>query len=128
MLRRLLGVPEGAIFEKVLAKKLRTFQAEHGLPDVAIAGSATIAALNRGSAFYERLIQLNMERARVLPGPLTRIVLVDAVTARLWLYNTGQMISVGRRVGKECVSPCCIWCLMYHKNKKNHVQLYIKHH
>src|SRR3546814_9061409 len=42
MLRRLLGVPEGAIFDKVLAKKLRTFQAEHGLPDDAIAGSATI--------------------------------------------------------------------------------------
>src|SRR3546814_4705570 len=87
MLRRRLGVPEGAIFDKVLAKKLRTFQAEHGLPDDAIAGSATIAALNRGSAYYERLIQLNMERARVLPGPWTRHVIVDAVTARLWLYN-----------------------------------------
>src|SRR3546814_7876135 len=91
MLRRRLGVPEGAIFDKVLAKKLRTFQAEHGLPDDAIAGSATIAALNRGSAYYERLIQLNMERARVLPGPWTRYVIVDAVTARLWLYNSGKM-------------------------------------
>src|SRR3546814_13251777 len=91
MLRRRLGVPEGAIFDKVLAKKLRTFQAEHGLPDDAIAGSATIAALNRGPAYYERLIQLNMERARVLPGPWTRHIIVDAVTARLWLYNSGKM-------------------------------------
>src|SRR3546814_19668105 len=56
-----------------------------------MAWSATIAALNRGSAYYERLIQLNMERARVLPGPWTRHVIVDAVTARLWLYNSGKM-------------------------------------
>src|SRR3546814_20402303 len=76
--------------DKVLAKKLRTFQAEHGLPDDAIAGSATIAALNRGSAYYERLIQLNMERARVLQGPWTRHVIVDAVTSRLWLYNRNR--------------------------------------
>src|SRR3546814_5062600 len=32
-----------------------------------------------------------MERARVLPGPWTRHVIVDAVTARLWLYNSGKM-------------------------------------
>src|SRR3546814_3380313 len=32
-----------------------------------------------------------MERARVLPGPWTRQIIVDAVTARLWLYNSGKM-------------------------------------
>src|SRR3546814_6244544 len=56
MLRRRLGVPAGAIFDQVLAKKLRTFQAEHGLPDDSIAGSATIAALNSHSASFERII------------------------------------------------------------------------
>src|SRR3546814_18915642 len=105
-----------------------------------IAGSATIAALNRGSAYYERLIQLNMERARVLPGPWTRHVIVDAVTARLWLYNSGKMqgtmrVVVGkpteqttkpagmmrseeRAVGIECDSTVRSGWLPFHERKK----------
>src|SRR3546814_11876698 len=100
MLRRRLGVPEGAIFDKVLAKKLRTFQAEHGLPDDAIAGSATIAALNRGPAYYERLIQLNMERARVLPGPWTRHS-IDRKSVVQGKGVSGRVGFGGRRIIKK---------------------------
>src|SRR3546814_11168401 len=67
MLRRRWGVPAGAIFDKVLAKKLRTFQAEQGLLGDALAGSATIAAINHRSTYYARLIKLNMDRDTVLP-------------------------------------------------------------
>ncbi len=33
---------------------------------------------------YDPLIALNLERARLLPGPGVRHVVVDAASARLW--------------------------------------------
>lgn len=89
-LRQRLGLPGGDRFDKALATTVRTFQAEHGLPADAVVGDTTIAALNRPPAYYEELIRLNMERARILPGPWTRHILVDAASARLWLYRDGE--------------------------------------
>ena len=68
LLRARLGLTSGTSFDKELAKKLRAFQADHGLPSDAIAGAKTIAALNRGPAYYGQLLRLNLDRARVLPG------------------------------------------------------------
>ena len=79
-------------FDDSLAAKLRAFQTVHGLPVDGLAGDATLAALNRGSAYYERLILLNMERARRLPAPGTgdRYIVVDAGIARLTMYENGE--------------------------------------
>lgn len=90
MLRLRLGLPDGAVFDKALARKLRAFQVAHGLPADGAAGNATIAALNRGPAYHERLIRLNLERARVLPSPRIRHIVVDAAAARLWMYDDGE--------------------------------------
>ncbi len=90
MLRRRLGQPDGAIFDKALATRVRAFQADHGLPADARVGGQTIAALNRGPAYYERIIRLNLERARVLPGAGVRHIVVDAASARMWFYNDGK--------------------------------------
>jgi L,D-transpeptidase YcbB len=93
MLRMRLGLPMGAGFDKALADRVRAFQADHGLPVDAVVGPATLAVLNRGAAYHERLIWVNMERARVLPAvPGSRHILVDAASARLWLYENGQPV------------------------------------
>jgi L,D-transpeptidase YcbB len=37
-----------------------------------------------------RRIRLNMERARVLPGPWAHHIVVDAASGRLWFYQAGR--------------------------------------
>lgn len=90
LLRQRLGLPAGKSFDKALAAKVKSFQAAHGLRADGIAGEATIAALNRGPAHYERLIRLNLDRARILPSPSTRHIIVDVASARLWMYEDGK--------------------------------------
>jgi murein L,D-transpeptidase YcbB/YkuD len=43
-----------------------------------------------GSGPSERTIRLNLDRARILPGPWTRHVVVDAASARLWYFQDGK--------------------------------------
>lgn len=90
MLRQRLGLPQGTVFDRELGSALRAFQTAHSLASDGIAGSGTITALNRGAAYYERILRLNLERARVLPSPWTRHIIVDAASARLWLYDGGK--------------------------------------
>jgi murein L,D-transpeptidase YcbB/YkuD len=88
-----LGLPGDGNFDAALVQALRAFQAAHNLPVDGIAGARTIAALNRGAAHYERLIALNIERARALPANLgRRFVLVDAADARLFMYEDGRPV------------------------------------
>lgn len=88
-LRRRLGLPPGSAYDKVLAAKVKAFQADHGLKADGVAGAQTIEALNRPADWYERKLALNLERARLLPGPWMRHVVVDAASARLWYYSKG---------------------------------------
>jgi murein L,D-transpeptidase YcbB/YkuD len=84
LLRHRLGLSDGTAYDKALTARVRAFQSDHGLAADGVAGAATIAALNRGPRHYDRLLALNLERARLLPGPWTRHVVVDAASARLW--------------------------------------------
>ncbi len=45
----------------------------------------------------ERL-QLNLDRARLLPGPWTRHIVVDASSGRLWYYEAGEQVGTMRVV------------------------------
>ncbi|MGS1017321.1 L,D-transpeptidase family protein [Allosphingosinicella humi] len=92
LLRQRLGLPDGGAFDKLLAAEVKAFQAAHGLKADGVAGAGTIAALNRGSAYYEQAIRLNLERTRLLP-PLSqgRFIVVDVASARLWLYEHGSL-------------------------------------
>lgn len=90
LLRRRLGLTQGAAYDKALVGRVRAFQAAHGLKADGIAGAATIKALNRPAEWYDRVLALNLERARLLPGPWVRHVVVDAASARLWYYSRGQ--------------------------------------
>lgn len=101
LLRRRLGLPDGTKFDKVVATKIRDFQSDHGLQADGIAGDGTIAALNKGPAYYIGLLRLNLERAKLLPSPYTRHIVVNAAAAQLWTYEKGkQQDSMRVIVGK----------------------------
>ena len=94
VLRQRLGLPKQGGTDKALQLKLAAYQRAQGLAVDGKPGSETLASLNRGSAYYESLIRLNMERARRLPGSdfNGKYLLVDAGAARLWLYEDGQPV------------------------------------
>ena len=94
VLRQRLGLSPDGSFDAELEKQVRAFQAAHGLKADGVAGNGTIAALNKGSDHYERLIVLNMERARRLPtsADKQRYILVDAGAARLYMYEDGKVV------------------------------------
>jgi len=94
LLRQRLGLASPGGYDASLAKQVTEFQAAHGLKADGVAGSGTLQALNRGTAWYERQIVLNMERARRLPaeGTQDRYILVDVGSARLWMYENGRPV------------------------------------
>lgn len=53
-------------------------------------GGATRATLDR--------LALNLDRARLLPGPAVRHVVVDASSGRLWYYQAGKQVGTMRVV------------------------------
>lgn len=94
ILRERLGIARQGSFDAALETRLAEYQHAHGLPADGKAGPATVASLNRGAAYYERLILLNMERVRRLPAAEAagRYILVDAGSARLWMYENGRAV------------------------------------
>lgn len=100
-LRRRLGVTSGGGLDGAL----RRFQRVHGLGETGAADPATLAALNRGAAYYEAQIRLNLERARAIPAHPGKSVLVDIAAARLWLFEgrraAGTMRAIVGKAGME---------------------------
>jgi L,D-transpeptidase YcbB len=90
-LRARLGLPRAGRFDDAVAREVADFQTAHGLAPTGRADAETIRALNRGPAFYERLIATNLSRARALPPTLgPRYVLVDAAGGQLWYFERGR--------------------------------------
>ncbi len=103
-LRERLGLAPGAKFDQALANVVKEYQQAHGIKADGVAGSSTIASLNLGSQHYERLIIVNLERARRLPLSTEqhRYILVDVGAARLYMYENGRPVdSMKVIVGKE---------------------------
>lgn len=103
LLRQRLGLASGTQFDAALEKQVREYQAAHGMKPDGVVGNGTIASLNRGADYYQRLIILNMERARRLPtsADTDRYILVDAGGARLYVYEKGKVVdSMNVIVGK----------------------------
>jgi murein L,D-transpeptidase YcbB/YkuD len=105
LLRRRLGLGAGDLFDPALGRELAEFQRVHGLPRTAVADAPTLAALNLGAGHYERLIQVNMERARAIPRIAGRFVVVDTAAARLWMFEgdrpAGWMRAIVGKPGME---------------------------
>lgn len=60
-------------------------------------------------------IRLNLERARLLPGPWVHHIVVDAVSARLWYYQAGRQEGTMRVVvgAAETQTPMLAGMLQY---------------
>ena len=95
-LRHRLGLPAagGATFDPALASEVEKFQAAHGLPVTGRADPATQVVLNRGAAYYERLIRANLERARAFPTSFDgRFLLVNVAAAQLSIIEHGETVA-----------------------------------
>ncbi|MEO6199077.1 MAG: L,D-transpeptidase family protein, partial [Sphingomicrobium sp.] len=108
-LRQRMGLAPGDSFDSSLTAAVQAYQSAHGLKDDGVAGGGTIDSLNRGAAYYEQLIIINMERARRLPSPdeQRKYAVVDAGDARLSLWENGRKVdSMKIVVGKaETATP-----------------------
>jgi murein L,D-transpeptidase YcbB/YkuD len=106
LLRERLGLEPGDAFDADLAAAVKAWQEVHGLGADGIAGAATIASLNLGARHYERIILVNLDRARQLPADeWPRYVLVDAGAARLWLYEDGRAVDTMRTIVGNAGQP-----------------------
>jgi murein L,D-transpeptidase YcbB/YkuD len=90
LLRTRLGLPASGKFDKSVAAALRDFQAAHGLKPDGVAGAGTIAALNRPASWYDRKLEVNLDRARLLPGPGVRHITVNVAAQQLVYYQDGM--------------------------------------
>jgi len=92
-LRERLGLSAAGSFDAELAKAVQRYQEAHGIKADGIAGAGTVASLNLGASHYERLLMINLERARRLPGTSERgrYILVDAGAARLYMFEDGKV-------------------------------------
>ena len=106
-LRERLGLPPGTLFDDALAKAVRRYQQVHGLKADGLAGEGTIASLNLGSQHYERVLMINLDRARRLPttAERERYVLVDVGAAQLHLVEDGKVKDSMRVIVGKAASP-----------------------
>ncbi len=107
LLRERLGLAAGNLFDEALARAVRRFQQVHGLKPDGVAGEGTIASLNLGSQHYERVLMLNLKRARQLPtaAERNRYILVDVGAAQLYLFEDGKVKDSMRVIVGKAASP-----------------------
>ena len=100
LLRERLGLPPGTRFDEVLTERIIAYQQVHNLKADGIAGDKVIASLNRGALHYEQVLMINMERARRLPAPgeLKRHIIVDAGSARIYMYEDDVLVDSMRAI------------------------------
>jgi murein L,D-transpeptidase YcbB/YkuD len=117
MLRERLGVAPGTKFDESLVAAVKEYQQAHGLKADGVVAGGTISSLNMGSRHYERLIIVNLERARRLPLATDRgrYLLVDVGAARLDMYEGGRPVdSMKVIVGKaETATPMMAALMRY---------------
>lgn len=117
MLRERLGLAPGGEFDAALEARVTQFQADHGLKADGVAGNGTIDALNLGHQHYERLIIVNLERARRLPLATERgrYLLVDSGEGRLYMYENGRPVDSMKVIvgAKETATPMMAALMKY---------------
>jgi len=117
MLRERLGLPPGTSFDLALTNVVKDYQQAHALKADGIVAGGTIASLNLGANHYERVIIVNLERARRLPlaTEAHRYILVDVGAAKLVMYENGRPVdSMKVIVGKaETATPMMAALLRY---------------
>jgi len=117
LLRERLGLVPGKRFDEGLRTRVAAYQHVHGLKQDGTAGNEVIASLNLGAEHYERVLMINMERARRLPAPgeLKRHVIVDTGSARVMMYEHDRLVgSMRAAVGaKDTQTPMMAALIRY---------------
>jgi murein L,D-transpeptidase YcbB/YkuD len=117
LLRERLGLVSGRRFDEALRTRVTAYQHVHGLKQDGIAGDEVIGSLNMGAEHYERVLMINMERARRLPAPgeLKRHIIVDAGSARVMMYDHDRLVgSMRAAVGaKDTQTPMMAALIRY---------------
>jgi len=100
LLRERLGLSAGSQFDAELKERVAAYQKVHGLAEDGIVGDDVVTSLNRGALHYAQVLMINMERARRLPAPgeLKRHIVVDAGSARVFMYEDGKLVDSMRAV------------------------------
>jgi len=100
LLRERLGLSAGTRFDEELRRRIIAYQQVHGLAADGIVGDDVITSLNRGALHYAQVLMINMERARRLPAPgeLKRHIIVDAGSARIFMYEQDKLVDSMRAV------------------------------
>ena len=114
MAAQVVLAPDGRL---ALANAVKEYQQAHGLKADGVAGGGTIASLNLGAQHYERLIIVNLERARRLPLATERgrYLLVDAGEGRLYMYENGRPVDSMKVIvgAKETATPMMAALMKY---------------
>ena len=105
MLRTRLGLDHGNGFDGSVQQALREFQSARGIPADGRAGAKTIAALNMDSSEQDRILRININRARALPAGGERHVLVNAAAGQLTTYQDGHVADTMRVVVGRTTDP-----------------------
>ena len=100
LLRERLGLPPGSRFDAELVDRITAYQKVHGLETDGVAGDALLESLNRGALHYAQVLMINMERARRLPAPgeMKRHIIVDAGSAKIFLYEDAALVDSMRAI------------------------------
>jgi L,D-transpeptidase YcbB len=105
LLRDRFAMMPGETYDSELERAVRKFQGAHGLKVDGIAGASVVTTLNLGPQHFERVLMINMERARKLPANASRYILVDAGAARMWLYENGRPVDSMKVIVGSKVTP-----------------------
>jgi murein L,D-transpeptidase YcbB/YkuD len=115
-LRQRLGLnpmPAPATYDEELEAAVVSFQHVHGLDETGRVDAATLTALNAGPEFYEKAIEANIERARLLPARFgDRYLLVDVAAGRVALIEHGEATVVMKVVTGKPSQPTPVMAAM----------------
>ena len=89
-LRTRLGLAADELFDSSVADAVRRFQEARGLTPDGVVGPRTLAALNNRPRTDVAALRLNLERARLLPDPWTRHIVVNIPAAHLSYFDDGR--------------------------------------
>ncbi|MDE9453277.1 L,D-transpeptidase [Xenorhabdus bovienii] len=84
--------PENKVYNKELVAAVKSFQALHGLSADGVIGQSTKVWLNTTPQTRARIMALNIQRLRIIPGNIPTSILVNIPNYSLFYYLDGKEV------------------------------------